>query len=68
MNLSPAMNRAEPLKYFPYNISDNSFVNTFAIAPDKLVEGTSVHVLDEHEQSLLIVVCKIVFDDVVRLA
>lgn len=68
MDLPPAVDGAESFEDFPDDVGDDPFVDVFAVALDELVEGPPIHILDEHKKCLLVVVGKVMLDDIVRLA
>ena len=67
MNLFPGMDNSQPFEYFPNDISNDSLINIFLKMPDKPIESSIVHILNEHEQSFLEIVCEMILYDVLRL-
>jgi hypothetical protein len=62
------MDGFESFEEFPEDVGDDAFIYALAVVADEVVERSVLHVLNEHEEGVLVIVGEVVSDYVLALA
>lgn len=62
------MYNLQTFQYFSDDICDNPLIDVLAIVLDEVIQSAIVHIFNEHEEGILVVVSKVILYDVFALA